>query len=150
STLTDQTVLWRHGLGTILPLPDGVTGARPRAMNASGDVVGQAYTQNGETHAFFSDGQTIVLLPDLPGSTDSAAYAINAVGQIVGTGRTAAGEFTALLWTSDQDKPIQLQPVPPDSASFAQAVSDTGAVGGTSSSSVGDQDVSHAVIWAAG
>jgi probable HAF family extracellular repeat protein len=69
-----------HDLGTL-----GGTGSQAFGINASGQVVGQAYTAGDAAyHAFLYDGTTMQDLGTLPGGTTSIAHGINDSGRVVG------------------------------------------------------------------
>ncbi|WP_221054536.1 VPLPA-CTERM sorting domain-containing protein [Methylomonas koyamae] len=70
-------------LGTL-----GGSYTRPAGINASGQVVGYAYTAGDATHAFLYSNGAMQDLGTL-GGTYSAASGINASGQVVGNAYTA-------------------------------------------------------------
>ncbi|MGD0519249.1 MAG: PEP-CTERM sorting domain-containing protein [Thermoguttaceae bacterium] len=91
STITD--------LGTL-----GGTDSHALGINASGQVVGYAYTTgNAAYHAFLYSGSTMIdlntLIDPLSGWTLSDAQAINNAGQIVGWGFNGSGYGHAFLLT---------------------------------------------------
>ena len=67
-----------HDLGTL-----GGYGSTAYAINASGQVAGDAETSAGQGHAFLYSNGTMQDLGTL-GGTDSQAYGINASGEVVG------------------------------------------------------------------
>jgi probable HAF family extracellular repeat protein len=67
-----------------------------RDINDAGQIVGEADTAHGSTHAFLWQDGTMIDLGTLGGSTSSAA-AINASGQIVGWALDAAGQKRAFV-----------------------------------------------------
>ena len=58
--------------------------SRATAINAAGQVVGEAATSSGATHAFLYAGGKTRDLGTLGGG-NSCAYGINATGQVVGS-----------------------------------------------------------------
>jgi probable HAF family extracellular repeat protein len=83
----------------------GAGDALPRAMNDSGQVVGNSGMADGDRHAFFYDGEKMVDLNEfMPSGSPWTLYSgelINDAGQIVALGRTSnswgAPEHTFLL-----------------------------------------------------
>jgi probable HAF family extracellular repeat protein len=74
---------WREGRVKFLPHGKRFRSAAAWGLNEQGEVVGEAQTRTGDTHAFvFRDG-AMAELPGVHGSF-SRANAINASGQIVG------------------------------------------------------------------
>jgi len=78
-------------LGTL-----GGTNSWARDINAAGQIVGEADTADGSTHAFLWQDGTMVDLGTL-GGTGSSAAAINASGQIAGWALNAAGQKRAFV-----------------------------------------------------
>jgi probable HAF family extracellular repeat protein len=72
-------------LGTL-----GGTNSAAYSINASGQVVGNSYMDNGNTHAFLYSGGTMIDLGTL-GGANSTASAINDIGQIVGSSDASNG-----------------------------------------------------------
>jgi probable HAF family extracellular repeat protein len=70
-------------LGTL-----GGSESSANAINAGGQVVGQATTTSGDSHAFLYSGGSMTDIGTLGGS-QSYANGINANGQIVGQATTA-------------------------------------------------------------
>jgi len=80
-------------LGTL-----GGAGSSAVAVNASGQVVGEATTAAGQGHAFsWTRTGGMVDLGTLGGS-DSLANAVDARGDVAGSSFTTGGEFHATLW----------------------------------------------------
>src|SRR6185436_9400809 len=81
-------------LGTL-----GGTSSSAYAVNASGQVVGQASTAAGDQHAFRWQNGTMTDLGTLGGAS-SWAGDINTGGQVVGSSRTTPGstQTHAVLW----------------------------------------------------
>ncbi|WP_205183922.1 hypothetical protein [Burkholderia sp. LMG 13014] len=67
-------------LGTL-----GGNSSQAAGINNRGQVVGQADTASGDTHAFSFEGGVMTDLGTLSGSGSSQAYAINERGQVVGS-----------------------------------------------------------------
>ena len=74
-------------LGTLT----GGTSSRAYAINDRGQVVGEAMTASGDTHAFLFANRVMTDLGTLPGGNFSIAKGINKRGQVVGEASTAAG-----------------------------------------------------------
>jgi len=69
------------------------------AINASGQVTGQAVKTGGVFHAFlYTPGSGMMDLGTLGGGS-STGYAINADGQVTGEAVTAGGDIHAFLYT---------------------------------------------------
>jgi probable HAF family extracellular repeat protein len=95
-----------HPTPTPTCVPNIPPSSSPRAINAAGDVVGQAILQgfdgqyqwqayNGPA-AIWRNGQTLETMPDIPGTTQvpvpvlSVATAINGAGQVIGQTKTCS------------------------------------------------------------
>ncbi len=115
--------------------------------NQAGQVVGDAWTANFNTHAFWwTTAGGMQDLGTLPDGTTSYAYALNNVGQIVGQSDTTGGVTHAVLWTvggGAQD----LGALPGGANSYAEGVNDFGQVVGYSDTGGG---ADHAFLWSAG
>jgi probable HAF family extracellular repeat protein len=81
-------------LGTL-----GATWSRGEAINALGQVVGQAATTDGSSRAFLYAHGAMADLGTLGGST-SYAFGINAHGEVAGHAEAAAGATHAFLWSA--------------------------------------------------
>ena len=82
-------------LGT---LPGG-TNSSAFAINAAGQVTGNAETAGGDRHAFRWTASGGMQDLGTLGGTNSYASAINAPGQVTGFADTAGGALHAFLWT---------------------------------------------------
>jgi probable HAF family extracellular repeat protein len=89
-------VLWRDGV-TVRLRGLGGTGSMPWDINNRGQVVGQADTASGESHAFLWDRGVMTDLGTLGGS-ESIALAVNDHGEVVGTSTTADGSRAYFVW----------------------------------------------------
>ncbi|MFT3690814.1 VPLPA-CTERM sorting domain-containing protein [Paenirhodobacter sp.] len=80
-------------------LAGGNGSSSARAINAKGQVVGDATTASGVTHAFLWDPALgMIDLGDLPGGTDSSSgQGLNDAGQVVGYSRAETGT-RAFVW----------------------------------------------------
>ena len=75
---------------TLTPLGTlGGNSSYAEGINASGEVVGEATTSAGATHAFLYSNGTMTDLGTLPGGLGSQANAINSGAEIVGASDTA-------------------------------------------------------------
>ena len=82
-------------LGTL-----GGTSSTGYSINASGQVVGQASTASGDSHAFVYAAQAMGDLGVLSGGFQSQANGIDASGQVAGTSYSSGGAQAA-LWTGN-------------------------------------------------
>ena len=96
-------------------------------INASGQVVGYAYTSGGFSHAFVFTNGTVVDLGTLGGST-SIARGINSSGQITGTSATPSNQSHAFLYSGG-------------------AMHDLGTLGGSTSNGLGVNDSGQVAGW---
>lgn len=79
-------------------LPGHAT-SRARAVNITGQVVGDSITAGGIAHAFLWDRRTLRNLGTLPGDVASEARAINLRGQAIGrSGSTDFSTSHAVVW----------------------------------------------------
>lgn len=88
-----ETVVWRGGVRTVLPLLPGLTGITVRSINAQGWVAGFAGFPGTTTHAVVwkPNGGTydIIDLGTLPGTTISDVAGIDDLGRVVGWSTTS-------------------------------------------------------------
>jgi probable HAF family extracellular repeat protein len=104
-------------------------------INKHNQVVGYIIDPHGDSHAVRWD-EGVTLLPSLSAEGGSSeAYRINDGGWIVGKGLTADGFMHATLWRGDQV--TDLGTLSGQGASFAQDVSESGVVVGSSDAAVG-------------
>ncbi len=117
-------------LGTL-----GGAASDAKALNAKGQVVGEATTAGGQSHAFLYDGGVMHDLGTFGGTT-SIAMSINASGQVVGSASTADNHTHAFL-----DSGINLQDLGTLAGNYSEArgINDSGMIVGMSSSSVVNQ-----------
>ncbi len=139
--------LWDSGLGVFYDVGNlGGDVSWPRAMNESGQVVGQSITASGEYHAFtWRLGEAIVDLGTL-GGTYSTATAINAGGQVAGEGSTASGETHPVRWETTGT--TQDLGTLGGNWGSSVAINDAGQVAGVSS--IANDQQTHAFLWTAG
>jgi probable HAF family extracellular repeat protein len=129
-------------LGTL-----GGPNAAAFAINARGQVVGEADLGSGDTHAFRwtdlngngqADPGEMIDLGTL-GGTFSAALGVNSAGQVVGESTTRNGQTHAFIWTdrnrngrSDPGEMVDLPPLRGGNFAAAFAINDRGRVVGES------------------
>jgi probable HAF family extracellular repeat protein len=110
-------------------------------MNDRGQVVGDAITATGASHAFLWDKGVMTDLGTL-GGTGSAARAINDRGQVVGLSTIATGEVRAFLW--EKGVMTDLGTLTGVGNSAAQGINNRGQVVGWSNTAT---DAGHAFLW---
>jgi probable HAF family extracellular repeat protein len=93
---SDHAFLWKSGTTVDLGTLGGLI-SRARAINASGQVVGESSTSSGQVHAFLWEAGQMRDLGTLPGAATCWASAINQRGQVVGACDTDTGR-RAFLW----------------------------------------------------
>ena len=99
------------------------------AVNASGHIVGESETANGERHAFvWTPNGGMVDLGTLGGAS-SSPRAINALGHVAGSSQTGNGDTHAFFWTPLTGM-IDLGTLPGSSSSQATALNDSNQVVG--------------------
>ncbi|MFO1276772.1 MAG: PKD domain-containing protein [Sphaerotilus natans] len=98
-TLLTHAVLWSRAGGLVDLGSMGYETASAVAINASGQVVGNARSTAGMEHAFFWSSTTGMIDITPPGSLSSTAMDINASGQVLGRHLRADGSEGAFLWT---------------------------------------------------
>jgi uncharacterized membrane protein len=131
-------VLWTAGGASVLAAPGSEP--EPRAVNASGVVVGRSQRDGNSFAWWYRDG-TFRELPRPAGATDTWADAINAQGDIVGVASDRSGRWQPVIWpAADRSAMRILSPDEPIAGAFALA--DDGTAYGT----LGDGDAP--VTWA--
>jgi probable HAF family extracellular repeat protein len=107
--ITGHTSDWHCGLAEAFVMDKGRTfkllpipyAARPRAINNHGEVAGELWMSQyacfGDLRGFVYDGESLVILPPLPGHTESIARAMNERGDVVGQS-LGAGTSHAVIW----------------------------------------------------
>jgi probable HAF family extracellular repeat protein len=126
----------RVNLGTL-----GGAESHAYSINERGQVVGDAITATGKTHAFLWEKGVMTDLGTLGGSS-SYARAINDRGQVVGLSTTAAGETRAFLWK--KGIMTDLGTLTGSGNSGAQGINNRGQVVGWSNTAT---DAGHAFLW---
>jgi probable HAF family extracellular repeat protein len=120
----------------------GGLGSESRALNNHGQVVGDAATGDGNTHAFLWQNGQLTDLGTAPGYTSSIALGINDKSQVVGyvtTGNGYNGGTTqAFLWENG------LMALLGDPGSIANGINNQGQVIGESPAADGTD---HGVVW---
>jgi probable HAF family extracellular repeat protein len=128
-TLTD--------LGTL-----GGSNSHAYGMNAAGQVVGDADTASGTSHAFlYASG---VMMDITPSAQIAAATAINDVGQVVGRTAPAGAPFHAFLYSAGTLTTLGTLGGP---SSWATAINRGGQIVGMSETASGTE---HAFLYSAG
>lgn len=119
-------------------------GLNATAINASGEVVGQAENSAGRLDAYlWTPTGGLQDLGTLPGDNRSIAYGINAAGEVVGESASSGVSLHAFVWTAGggmQD----IGNLPDDTTSIAYGIDDTGTVVGVS---INDAFFGHAFQW---
>ncbi len=111
-----------------------------RAMNDSGQVVGESITANGKYHAFSWTREGGMIDLGTLGGTYSGATAVNNQGQVVGCSSIAGDRIVhAFSWTREGGM-IDLGTLGPFGGTYAVAVNDNGQV-------VGWNDMYDAFSW---
>jgi probable HAF family extracellular repeat protein len=116
-----------------------------RAINSTGQVVGESITAQGADHAFLWNPETG--MQDLGAIANfSQAYGINNQGQVVGWTGTPAGFDRAFVWTASTGM------VPLGTLggrhSYAYDINNKGQlVGEAYTADLGGNEVSHACLW---
>jgi probable HAF family extracellular repeat protein len=94
-----QPFVWRNGVVTMLPIPEGRNG-EAAAIGDDGVIVGSTWNNRGIRPCAWEAG-ALRVLGSLGGSSGSAE-AIGKNGVVVGTSETAAGEARACAWIDGQ------------------------------------------------
>ena len=105
-----------------------------RALNDSGQVVGESYTAGGELRAFITGPNGVGMrdLGTLGGNNYSRAYGINDAGQVVGESYTDGGEPHAFITGPDGVGMRDLGTLGGDNFSRAYDINEAGQVVGKS------------------
>jgi probable HAF family extracellular repeat protein len=136
-------VLWTNGeplyLGTL-----GGNGAA-RAINASGEVVGNSAFRGNDEAFLWTKATGMQGLGFLAGYDYSLALAINRFGQVVGYSGASSNNssFYAFIWSKTTGMK-NLGRLPGGGGSVATAINDLGQIAGYSGCGTGCQ---HAVLW---
>ncbi len=117
------------------------------AVNASGHIVGDSETANGERHAFvWTPNGGMVDLGTLGGASSSPS-AVNALGHVAGSSQTGNGDTHAFFWTPLTGM-IDLGTLPGSSSSQATALNDSNqVVGANNQGSVVFPTRTHGFFW---
>jgi len=141
----EHAVLWSaNGTITDLNNADGnstMTLMRANAINASGQIVGQAENASFHFTAFLLDNGVATDLGNL-GGTSSEALGINDSGQIVGQAQLVSNNSHAFLYANGTM--TDLGTLPGGNTSNANAINASGLIIGNSSIANGTE---HAVFW---
>ncbi len=128
SSTETQTWVWQSGALTPITSPGaGVLGGS--GINNLGHVAGTG-EQNNQAIAFFWDGQTTTVLPNLAGDVEGYVRAINDSDQIVGSGLDSAYDTHAILWQNGQAFNLN-DLIPAESGAYlldATAIADNGTI----------------------
>lgn len=119
-------------------------GAIASGINDSGQVVGYAYDDNGNSHPLIWSNGTTQELASISSNQSGEAYKINSSGQVVGYSKLQDGSWRATIWNGGTPTNIGTVGGP---SSFAMNINDSGVVAG--SSYWGSQGGSHAFTWTA-
>ena len=121
-SIGNHAVVWNEATPTFLDAPaGGFNITYGWAVNASGQVVGAAYTAGGAVEGVVWNGTT----PTVLGGEGAFAFGINASGQIVGT---LLGSNTAVIWNGTT--PTALANVRGGYTGEASAINASGQVAG--------------------
>ena len=122
------------------------------AINASGDVVGYGYGDNGpfQSRAFLYSKGTMTTLNPLSGYNNSEAYGINATGDVVGYCYNVDGERTAFLYRKSTGKMIPLPKVPGYEFSRALGINASGQIVGEFSGYSPWSEIGGAFLYSGG
>ncbi|HEY8241222.1 MAG TPA: hypothetical protein VIH35_07245 [Kiritimatiellia bacterium] len=127
-------------LGTL-----GGSASRAYAINAAGEVAGEAETGRGAVHAFvWKPGEAMKDLGTLGGRT-SRAYDINDSGVVVGESETTSGVREAFVWTATGGMQ-RLGSGAGSTPSYAYAINNDGVAAG----GIDTADGSRACTWSNG
>lgn len=116
-------------------------------MNDAGEMVGDAYTNNGDFDpaAYWDANGNAFELHTLSGNTGNGwATAINNLGQIVGLTTDANGNMQATYWNSYSAQPELLQPLTGLSGAVAGDINDVGQILGWAYDS---DNKGHILLW---
>jgi probable HAF family extracellular repeat protein len=96
-----RAVLWQKDMSIVEIGTLGGIYSWGRAINETGQIVGESYTANGNLHAFLWQDGTMEDIGTLPGYIHSNALGINDIGQVVGRAEITIGNMLyreAFLW----------------------------------------------------
>jgi probable HAF family extracellular repeat protein len=140
-------VEWISGVATVVPIPAGFIRGSATDINDRGQVVGGVFDAAGNLHGFYYDGNSVTMLPSLPGGSFVYARRINASGQIAGASDTADGTTYAVRWDSATSPPVRLEPAAGHNSSFSKGINDRGQVAGDSDLVTPSDFFSYAAVW---
>lgn len=134
-----RAVLFQDSGNVPLGFLDG-TVSFARAINASGQIVGNATLASGFSRAilFSGTGSANINLGTLPGGNTSTAFGINAGGQIVGVSQNAGGSLRATRFGATPAGNVDLGTLG-GVDSTAYAINDSGSIVGTAKLANGEE-----------
>lgn len=143
SSMDDHAALWHTDSTTPIELGTlGGSGSNAAGINNNSQVVGSAYTSNGNLHAtLWQTGLSMPIDLGTLGGRSSWADAINNNGDMVGTSYTSDGTIHASLWLAGSTTAVDLGTLGSNN-SYAYDINDNGQV-------VGQTDTA-AILWQAG
>jgi len=147
---SQEAVVVRNDVVTVLPTSSNVIGAVADAINNAGTIVGTALLDDYSREAVMWDSKGhMALLGFLPGGSFSQASDINDRGQIVGTANGPGWQYQAVVWDKGPGSASALPPLAgieesPYPTSFGEAINNSGQIVGNFSAWYVPQ---QAVLW---